>query len=450
MKILSITAGAAGMYCGSCARDNALARELLAQGHDVVLVPVYTPTRTDEPNVTRHRVLFGGISVYLQQYVPLFRHTPRFLDRLWDSPRVINALAGRAVSNDPRLLGDLTISMLRGEHGVLQKEFHKLIDWVRREPLPDVVNIPNSLLIALASPLRQALGRPVTCTLQGEELFIDGLIEPYRRQALEMIRALVPTVDQFIAVSGYCARFMSDYIQIPRDRISVVPMGIHMDGYVQSKRPAASGGSFRIGYFARVAPEKGLHVLADAYVRLRKRTSAVPMTLSAAGYTSADHRQYLEDVRRKLDSAGLLAEFEYRGVVDRDGKLSFLQSLDVLSVPATYDEPKGMFLLEAMAGGVPVVQPRRGAFTEIVENTGGGLLVEADDPEQLADGLLRLWQDEDLRKRLGQTAFAGVRKHYNIAQSAARFLDVCASMRAQIPLLDQEGKSAPDKAQMGW
>jgi glycosyltransferase involved in cell wall biosynthesis len=433
MKILSITAGAAGMYCGSCARDNALARELIAQGHDAVLVPVYTPTRTDEPNVTRQQVLFGGISVYLQQYVPLFRHTPRFLDRLWDSPRVINAFAGRAVSNDPRLLGDLTISMLRGDQGVLRKEFHKLVDWVRREPLPDVVNIPNSLLIALASPLRQALGCPVTCTLQGEELFIDGLIEPYRGQALEMIRALVPTIDHFVAVSEYCARFMSDYIRIPRSRISIVPLGIHMDGYVQRPAGATSEGSFRVGYFARVAPEKGLQVLAEAYVRLRKRTASVPMTLNAAGYASPEHREYLEGVRRTLDREGLLHEFEYRGVVDREGKLAFLQSLDVLSVPATYDEPKGMFLLEAMAGGTPVVQPRRGAFAEIVENTGGGLLVEPDDPDKLADGLFQLWQDGALRQRLGEAAYNGVRRHYSVANSAARFLEVCSGMRREGP-----------------
>ena len=203
MRILSITAGVAGMYCGRCARDNALARELMARGQDVTLVPVYTPTRTDETNVSRHRVLFGGISVYLQQYVPLFRWTPRFLDRLWDAPSVIDRFAGRAVSNDPKMLGDLTVSMLRGRSGVLRKEFEKLVDWLAHEPRPDVINLPNSLLIAMAEPLREAFGAPVTCTLQGEELFVDGLMAPYRDQALELIRSRVPTVDRFIAVSQY-------------------------------------------------------------------------------------------------------------------------------------------------------------------------------------------------------------------------------------------------------
>ena len=167
MRILSITAGAAGMYCGSCLRDNGLAVELLARGHDVTLLPLYTPTTTDETNVSRDQVLFGGISIYLQQNLAFFRHTPRFLDKWWDSPGVIRTLAGRSVSTDPKLLGDLMISMLEGDRGVLRKEFAKLLEWVAEEPVPDVVNLPNALLISLAGPLRKALQRPIVCTLQG-------------------------------------------------------------------------------------------------------------------------------------------------------------------------------------------------------------------------------------------------------------------------------------------
>ena len=161
MRILSITAGAAGMYCGSCLRDNALAVELLARGHDVTLLPLYTPTNPDEHNVSRERVLFGGISIYLQHYLPFFRKTPRFLDRLWDSPAVIRTFAGRSLSTDPKLLGDLTVSMLEGESGVLRKELDKLREWLADEPVPDVINLPNSLLISLAKPLRDALDRPI-------------------------------------------------------------------------------------------------------------------------------------------------------------------------------------------------------------------------------------------------------------------------------------------------
>jgi glycosyltransferase involved in cell wall biosynthesis len=435
VRILQITAGAAGMYCGSCTRDNALARGLMARGHDVTLLPVYTPTRPDETNVSRDRVLFGGISVYLQQHIRLFRSTPRFVDRIWDSPAVIRAFASRAISTDARLLGELTISMLRGEQGILHKEFEKLIEWTRDEPVPDVIDLPNSLLIAMAAPFKRAFNRPVFCTLQGEELFIDGLVAPYRERALQLIRQQVAIVDRFIAVSEYAARFMAGYLQIPPERIAVVPLGISMEGYpdkaevkrqkskVKSETPDAA----TIGYFARIAPEKGLHVLAEAYVRLRTRTKDLPIRLYAAGHLPRANERYLKEVRAMLDAAGLGPEFEYRGELDRASKLAFLRELDVLSVPATYDEPKGMFLLEAMASGVPVVQPRRGSFTEIVERTGGGLLVAKEDPDALASALERLLRDHVLRLNLGMQAFDGVRAHHTVDRSIDRLLDAYAA-----------------------
>jgi glycosyltransferase involved in cell wall biosynthesis len=436
MRVLSITAGAAGMYCGSCSRDNALAVELLARGHEVTLLPLYTPTTTDEDNVSRDRVLFGGISIYLQQHLALFRKTPPFLDRLLDSPRVIGAFASRSISTDPRLLGDLTISMLQGERGVLRKEFEKLLDWLADEPVPDVVNLPNSLLIGLARPLRDVLKRPICCTLQGEDLFLDGLVEPYRETALDLIRRQVPDVDRFIAVSHSYVPVMSNLLRIPADRMAVVPLGINLAGY---DRPTGPGhetsrgdrSAFRVGYFARVAPEKGLHVLAEAYVQLRRRTPDARMQLDAAGYLSRAHGPYLDDVRQILDRAGLADEFTYRGAIDRAGKLAFLRSLDVLSVPATYDEPKGVFLLEAMASGVPVVQPGRGAFSEIVQRTGGGLLVAPDDPSALADGLYTLWHNRPLASAMGERGYDGVRAHYAIARSADRLLEVYGAVTNQ-------------------
>jgi glycosyltransferase involved in cell wall biosynthesis len=430
MNILSITAGAAGMYCGSCSRDNAQAIELLARGHRVTLLPLYTPTNPDERNVSERRVLFGGISIYLQQYAPVFRRVPRFFDRLWDSPRVINAFATRSISTDPRLLGDLTVSMLEGDRGVLRREFDKMLHWLADEPVPDVVNIPNTLLIGLAAPLKRALKRPIVCTLQGEDLFLEGLVEPYRTRAVDLIKQQVAGVDRFLSVSDYYVPIMSKMLGIPVGQIAVVPLGVNMEGYGPGDRPSRGDGAFRIGYFARVSPEKGLQELADAYRLLRAKTPSVPMRLEAAGYMAAAHTPYLEGVRRTLVDAGLENEFRYHGEVDRAGKIAFLQSLDVLSVPAPYEEPKGTFLLEAMAAGVPVVQPRRGAFPEIVERTGGGLIVPAGDAGALGDALLTLARDRERLGELGRRGYAGVRKHYSIQRSVDRLLEAYSGVSA--------------------
>lgn len=424
------------MYCGSCLRDNALATELISRGHDVTLLPVYTPTLTDEPNVSGDKVFFGGISVYLEQYVPLFRKSPRWLDRLWDSTPMLQLASRRSISTSPKMLGELTVSMLKGEAGFQQKEIAKLLEWLTHEGAPDVISLPYTLLLGLAKPLKEALGRPICCTLQGEDLFLEGLHEPYRSEAKELIRANVEHVDTFIAVSEYYAEFMPGYLGIPPEKIRTVPLGINLHGYERSERKAP--GPFTVGYFARIAPEKGLHVLADAYRRLRttiqsrsgSNGDSTGMRLEVAGYLAPEHKKYLGDIEREMNEAGFGEEFRYRGALDREQKISFLQNLDVLSVPATYDEPKGMFLLEAMACGIPVVQPRRGGFTEVVEKTGGGLLVEPDDPESLAEGLLRIHNDPSLRERLSQSGFEKVREHYSVACMADRALEVYEELAA--------------------
>ena len=417
MRILSFTGGAGAMYCGSCLRDNALAAELLRRGHDVVLTPVYTPTRTDERNVSYRHVFFGGISVYLEQHAPLFRYTPRILDRLWDSSWALRLATKRQIPVNPRSLGELTVSMLRGERGFQRKEIGKLLDWLRREPRFDVVNLPYALLIGLAEPLRRALQVPVCCTLQGEDLFLDGLGEPYRSESLNLIREAAAHVDAFLAVSQYYSDYMPKYLRIPRAKVRVAPLGINLEGYAP-RRAEHSGEPFTIGFFARVAPEKGLHLLGDAYRRMRATSAAGKTRLVVAGYLAPEHRGYLDGISRQMELAGLASEFDYRGEVDRAGKIAFLRGLDVMSVPATYDEPKGMFLFEAMALGVPVVQPRRGAFPEIIEKTGGGVLVEANDVDALARALQQLHDDPGRRRALGAAGAAGVRAHYTVGQMA--------------------------------
>ena len=416
MRILSFTGGAGTMYCGSCLRDNALAAELLARGHDVLLTPVYTPTRTDERNVSGRVVYFGGISVYLEQHAPLFRYTPRFLDRLWDSEWALRLATKRQIKVDPKKLGELTVSMLRGERGFQRKEIVKLLDWLVQEPRFDVVNLPYALLLGIAEPLKRALKAPICCTLQGEDLFLDALGDPYRQQSLELIHQASEHVDAFLPVSRYYLDYMQSYLNVPASKMRLAPLGINLDGY--TPRARTRSGPFTIGFLARVAPEKGLHVLCEAYRRLRANRTLGDARLVVAGYMAAEHQSYLEAITRQMREWGLSGEFEYRGELDRLEKIAFLQSLDVMSVPATYAEPKGIFLLEAMATGVPVVQPRRGAFPETLAATGGGLLVEPDDPDALAEALRTLWRDPARAAALGAAGAAGVRQHYSVGQMA--------------------------------
>jgi glycosyltransferase involved in cell wall biosynthesis len=415
VRILSFTGGAGAMYCGSCLRDNALAAALLARGHDVVLSPVYTPTRTDERNVSDPHVFFGGISVFLEQHSPVFRHTPRALDRLWDSAWALRMASKRQIKVNPQSLGELTVSMLKGEQGFQTKEIAKLLDWLRLEPRFEIIVIPYSLLLGVAGPLKRELKVPIGCTLQGDDLFLDGLGEPYRQQAMTLIRDASRHVDGFFPVSEYYRDFMPSYLGVSREKMHVIPLGINVEGY--ALREEKRSDTFTVGYLARIAPEKGLHVLCEAYTKLRAQAGAGKARLVAAGYLPPEHHGYLDAARATLRAAGCEGEFEYRGEVDRTEKIRFLQGLDVLSVPTVYTEPKGMFVLEAMAAGVPVVQPRKGAFPEILAKTGGGLIVDPD-PDALAAGILSLWRDPDRALALGRTGAAGVREHYEVSRMA--------------------------------
>jgi len=419
------------MYCGSCLRDNAMATELMARGHDVLLLPVYTPTLTDEPNVSNDHVVLGGISAYLEQYVPVFRKTPRWLDRLWDSKTALNLATRRSISTNPKTLGEMTVSVLKGEGGFQRKEIDKFIDWVKDDAPPDVVNIPYTLLLGLAGPIKQALKAPIFCTLQGEDLFLDNLHEPYRTESLNLIRNHLPHVDQFLSVSEYYAEFMPRYLGIPREKIHVVPIGINPEGF--ELRNLDRSGPFTVGFFGRIAPEKGLHVLAEAYRIMRESGELPEARLEAAGYMAADCKPYLEAIQKRLQDAGFGGEFHYRGVLERADKIAFLRGLDVMSMPATYDEPKGVSLLEAMACGVPLVQPRRGSFTEIVERTGGGLLVQSDDPQSLAEGILKIARDKQLAAELSANGFRGVREHYTAAHMADKVLEAYESVICPAP-----------------
>ncbi len=426
MRITYITAGAGGMYCGACIRDNALATELMSRGHQVELLPLYTPTLTDEPNVSQDAIFFGGINVYLQQHFSVFRHTPRFLDRIWDSPLALNLASRWALKTNPEALGDLTVSVLRGEEGLQRKELAKLVEWLRSHPSPDIVNLGNSLFLGLAPSLKEATGCPICCTLQGEDLFLQSLPQRFQERALELIRSNIGSVDAFIAVSRYHADFMSDYLNIPTDKIHVVPLGIHWRDYNESRKPKTD--PFTIGYLARIVPEKGLHLLGEAFRALTQGKLA-DARLEVAGYLAPAQRTYLRKVERQIQGWGLAQQFRYRGILSRAEKVEFLSNLDVLSVPASYDEPKGMYLLEAMASGVPVVQPRRGAYPEIIEKTGGGLLVDPDNPDSIVAGILSIAQDPDLAEELSKNGRQGIREHYSAEQMAERTLAIYETLK---------------------
>jgi len=412
VKIAYLAAGAAGMYCGSCLHDNTLARALLALGEEVVLVPIYTPIRTDEPDVSHRRVFFGGINAYLQQKIPAFRYTPRWLDHGLDHPALLRLLAGRGASVDPAKLGAMTVSMLRGEAGYQRKELEKLVDWLLDEVQPDVVHLSNSMMLGLARTIVQRCGLPVVCSLSGEDLFLEKITPPYYEQARQLLRERAAEVHAFTSLNGYYADFMADYLNVPRSKIEVIPHGLNLEGHGQSQRSVGDL-PLRIGYLARICEDKGLHLLVGACERLIEHHALPPIELHAAGYLGAGDRSYLKSLQTQADRGPLAGKFHYHGELDRGEKIDFYQSLALFSTPTVYRESKGLPLLEAWANGVPVVVPAHGTFPELVADTGGGLLCQPHDSADLATKLAELLLDRQLAQQLGQAGQQAIGRRYH-------------------------------------
>jgi glycosyltransferase involved in cell wall biosynthesis len=424
--IAYLTAGAAGMYCGSCLHDNTLARELHRMGVDVHLIPAYTPIRTDEENAAIDRVFFGGINVYLEQKVPLFRYLPSWLTSWLDRPGVLRWATSGGIETDARQLGAMTVSMLRGRHGHQRKELKKLVRWLGRELKPDLIVLTNSMLSGCLPDIKDALGVPALVNLQGDDVFLDSLVEPFRSQIMDLIQGLMRQADGFLVNSQYYAQHMAAYLDIPSDKIHQVPLGIDVTGFPTplDTLPALDNRPPTIGYLARLTPTKGLHLLVDAVIHLHRQLGHKNIRLHLAGWLGKSDRAYAEEQFDKLRAAGLEGAYSYAGTIDRAEKVEFLRGLDVLSVPTTYREPKGLYVLEALAAGVPVVQPDHGAFPELLAATGGGRLVPPDDPVALADTLAQLLADPAECRALGQAGQETVWRDFDAPTMARQTWEV--------------------------
>jgi glycosyltransferase involved in cell wall biosynthesis len=402
-KVVYLTAGAAGMYCGSCIRDNALVEGLAEQNWDVYLLPLYTPIRVDGADHSVDQLFFGGINVYLQQKIPFFRWLPGFLDRWLDHPGLVRRVASRALSVSAPELGNLTLSMVKGEHGYQRKEVMRLVEWLRDAMRPELICLTNLLVGGSIPALKRELGVPVLVTLQGDDLFLGELLEPWRSQVLAEMKRLAAEVDGFITFSAFYRDEMAQLFEIPLEKFHLVPLGVvveEFDGVLAARHARPRGQT--IGYFARLSPEKGFDVLVDAFIKLA--LTHPQARLRVGGWLSPKDEEFYATQVSKLEAAGLLDRFERIEAPDATGKRRFFEEVDLFCVPAKYREPKGLYMLEAMACGLPVVGPNEGAFPEMIQGSGGGLLVIPGNAEDLAEKLGELLDDPIRAAAMGVSA----------------------------------------------
>jgi glycosyltransferase involved in cell wall biosynthesis len=420
------------MYCGNCFRDNALVAELRRMGHATLMVPLYLPVTLDEPDQSAATpTFFGGVNVFLDQKFPLYRRAPAWLRRQLDAPGLLRWAAGRAAKTRAAQVGDLTISMLRGEEGQQKRELDDLVAWLKAQSdRPDVVCLSNALLLGLAGPLRRELQAPVICTLQGEDSFLDALPPSHRELAWQTVGERARDAELCLAPSRYYADLMQKRLGLPASKVRAVWNGIPLDGYEPAPSPgsAAQGqGGPVLGFFARMCREKGLDLLVETFIRMKRGGGIPNLRLRVGGGCGPGDEPFVRGLRERLQAERLDSAVEFHPNLDRRQKISFYRSLTVLSVPALYGEAFGLYLLEAMAAGVPVVQPRHAAFPELVTATGGGLVCEPT-AEALADTLTRLLLDPAALSALGRAGQKAVHENFSVARMAQRFLAECETV----------------------
>jgi len=430
MNIVQLTPGAGGMYCGNCFHDNALVAALRGLGHDALMLPLYLPINVDEEDQSAgNPVFFGGLNVYLEQKSAFFRNAPGWLHRLLNSRRLLEWAAGRAARTRAAEVGELLMSMLRGEAGNQNREITELITWLRDHAKPDVICLSNALLIGMVRRLKAELRVPVVCLLQGEQPYLDSLPEAQRLPAWQLLAERAVDVDAWIAPSRWNADCLQARLSLKPERLHVVPNGISLEGFEVPTTQSRAGNRRApvIGFFARMCKDKGLDTLVEAFIHLKNRQSLPRLKFHIGGGCGPGDESFVKSLRVRLAEAGYIGEVSFSPNLSRAEKLAFLQSLTVFSVPAMYGEAFGLYVIEALAAGVPVVQPRHGGFPEIIEATGGGLLCEPNDAKSLADGLEQLLLNPERTGALGEAGRNAVSQNFTAEAMARRTLAVFES-----------------------
>jgi glycosyltransferase involved in cell wall biosynthesis len=425
MNIVHIIPGSGGsFYCGNCLRDSKYVEAIRNLGHQIIKVPMYLPLFSDEHDIKDVPVFYGAVSIYLKQLYPIFRRAPRWFDKVLNSGPALKLAAGMAGSTRAKGLEEMTVSMLLGEEGKQSEELERMVDWIAIHCKPEVIHLSNALLLGLAHKLKERMNVPVICSLQDEDVWVDVMKQQARDEVWELMYDKSRYVDTFIAVSNYYAAVMKDKMKIPPEKIETLYLGVDPASYREVYKQVRGR---NIGFLSRMNYDNGLDILVDAFIILKKQNGFEDVKLVMTGGSTGDDAKFLNSLKKKLKKENLYQDTDFCEDFKCDDRAMFFKRISVLSVPVRQGEAFGLYLLESMASGVPVVQPALGAFPEIVEISGGGITYEPNTPAKLAEALARILNDKDLLAEKNHNGYKGVQEHFDIEIQAKKLVDIYAS-----------------------
>lgn len=401
MKILIISPSAGdAYYCGNCFRDSLQASALIRAGHDVTVMPLYLPMQHATEGVP---IFFPAVSYYIEQAMFRKGNMPSWIGKLSSSKMFMGLAASMSGTTSAEGMEGMTMSMIKGDDGAFLRNISRMVEWIRKDGLPDIIHLSSSLLIGFAGALKRELGLPVVCSLQDEEVWIDSLKGEYASAAWKAIEESSKAVDAFVTTSEYYRDIVikKNFSFSP----SVIYPGINIDKYRYDTLPENP----TIGFFYRMNSLDGLDTLAEAFVSIKRKGTVPGLKLKVGGGFTGTDRKFLSRVKGILSPVmeDVAFEEDYSPIAHH----KFYRDITVLSVPLRFDEGVGLYVCEAYATGRPVVEPRRGSFPEIVGD--GGILYDEEDSGSLADSLERILSDKDLYGEKRRNAISIAEQRYS-------------------------------------
>ena len=420
MKIIHIIPGSGGnFYCGNCLRDSKYVDALRNLGHQVVKIPMYLPLFSDEHDIKDIPVFYGAVSIYLKQLYPIFRKAPAWFDNLLNSKPILKLAAGRSGSTRAKGLEELTISMLLGEEGKQKEELDRMIDWIAKNCNPEIIHLSNALLLGLARRLKEKLNTTVICSLQDEDVWVDVMEPEIRDQIWKLMHDQAQHVDGFIAVSNYYGNLMMKKMDLPAQKIENIHLGVNPDDYryINSVEKSRT-----IGFLSRMNFNNGLDILVDAFILLKQSDEFKDVKLVITGGSTGDDSDTMNSVKKKLKDSGLRHEVDFHANFEGEARIEFFNKVSVLSVPVRSEKAFGLYLIEAMASGIPVIQPDHGAFPEIINLIDGGICYQPNSVESLHETLKKVLRDKDLLEQKSHNGYEGIKKHFHIKTQSEKMI----------------------------
>lgn len=422
MKILQIIPGSGGsFYCGNCLRDSKYVVAIKQIDHEVTKIPMYLPLFEDERDLNDIPVFYGAISIYLKQMSPIFRKAPKWFDRFLNSKRMLRFAAKKAGSTRATGLEDMTVSMLKGEEGKQHEELERMVSWIADHYKPDIIHISNALLNGIAPRLKKVLNVPIVCSLQDEDIWIDPMEDVYQKQSWDLMEANSEYIDAYIGVSDYYSKLILQKMNIPAEKVHSLHIGVDPSDYeYEENKPHP----LNIGYISRMCYANGVDIVVDAFTFLKKMPGFEDVNLYLTGGYTGDDREILKKIKNTIQESGLSEQVIFEDDFEQEGRIRFFNNVSFITVPVRHGEAFGLYLLESMASGVPVIQPELGAFPEIINLAGGGETYSPNTPEHLANTWADLLNQPEKIQSLSKTGRKGVEEHFDIFVQAEKLIDI--------------------------